>query len=159
MVALVSVFLIYNFLARSFLVQGASMEPNFRSGDYLLVDKISYRFRDPQRGEAIIFHYPNNRSIYYVKRIIGLPGDEIEFRGGGILVNGKALKEEYLPAGVKTHPFGDYKVALEEYQYFVIGDNRSFSSDSRRWGPILREDIVGGVRLRFWPQPTLSDFN
>lgn len=159
LVALISTFLIYKFLAQPFLVQGASMEPNFRSGDYLLVDEISYRFRDPQRGEVVIFRYPNNRSLFYVKRIIGLPYDKIEFRDGEVLANGEALEEEYLPAGVETKSFGDYKVTLEEDQYFVVGDNRSFSSDSRRWGPILREDIVGGVRLRFWPRPTLNGFN
>lgn len=153
LVALVSTFLIYKFLAQPFLVQGASMEPNFRSGDYLLVDEISYRFREPKRGEVVIFRYPGNRSLFYIKRIIGLPYDEIEFKNGKIFINGEILKEDYLPSGVETLPFDNYKVVLGENQYFVVGDNRPFSSDSRRWGPISREDIVGGVRLRFWPQP------
>jgi len=158
LVALISTFLIYKFLAQPFLVQGASMEPNFRSGDYLLVDEISYRFREPKRGEVVIFRYPGDRSVFYIKRVIGLPNDKIEFKSSKIFINGEALEERYLSAEVETLPVGEYRIILEENQYFVIGDNRSFSSDSRRWGPILREDIIGTVRLRFWPRPTFNNF-
>ncbi len=155
LVALFSILFVYKFLAQPFLVQGESMEPTFQSGDYLLVDEISYRVKEPERGDLIVFRYPGNPSLFYIKRIVGLSGDEIEIVGGKIFVNGQPFDESYLPAGTQTKPFGNDKFVLGEKQFFVLGDNRSYSSDSRRWGPIEKSDIVGEVRLRFWPNPEM----
>src|SRR3990167_8352717 len=122
LIAIAAVLVIRYFLIQPFLVSGASMDPNFHSGDYLLIDEISYRFREPQRGEVIVFHYPNNESVYYIKRIIGLPGEEVE------------IKNE--------------KTTISGGKYYVLGDNRNFSFDSRSWGALEENEIIGLVRLR-----------
>jgi signal peptidase I len=92
LVAFIPIFVSYQFLARPFLVQGASMEPNFHNGNYLVVDIISYKFGSPERGDVVVFHYPGNRSLYYIKRVIGLPGDRVTLLEGKILINGEAIK-------------------------------------------------------------------
>ena len=131
------------------------MEPNFDDGQYLIVDEISYRLHQPERGDVIVFKYPNDPSQYYIKRIIGLPGETVEVVGGGIIVyndqypHGLVLDEEKYLDAVKT--MGDMKITLESGQYFVLGDNRSASSDSRRWGPLDKGFIVGRVWVRVWP--------
>src|SRR3989338_10465041 len=124
-VALVAVFLVRTFIAQPFLVSGASMEPNFEHGDYLLVDEISYRFREPQRGEVIVFRYPKNLSTYFIKRVIGLPGDTIEIQAGTIYVNDKLLKEDYLSDALRSRD--NLVMKLKSDEYFVMGDNRSHS--------------------------------
>jgi signal peptidase I len=153
LVAFFSILLIYKFLAQPFLVKGASMEPNFKDGDYLLVDEISYRLRAPERGDVVVFRYPGDEAVFYIKRIVGLPKEEIEILGGRIAVSGRVLDEDYLPAALKTDSFNNARFVLGENQYFVLGDNRPFSSDSRRWGPVSRAEIIGEVSLRFWPRP------
>lgn len=155
-VALASIFIIYSFIAQPFLVQGASMEPNFSTGNYLIVDEITYRFREPARGEVIVFHNPNDKSEFYIKRIIGLPGEKIEIRNGIVTINEELFEEEYLPEGAIVD--GDVSFDLKEDEYFVMGDNRSRSFDSRRWGPLKRDEIVGAVRLRFWPIDSFQTF-
>ncbi len=155
LVAVVSVFLIRTFLVQPFLVSGASMTPNFSDGDYLLVDELTYRFRSPERGEVAVFRYPSDRRTYFIKRIIGLPGERVEVKDGKILVfnndnkDGFVLGEQYLPQGTITTGSADYK--LLNGQYFVLGDNRSASFDSRSWGVLDSKDIVGLARLRLWP--------
>lgn len=158
-IALLIVVPIRYFIFQPFLVRGQSMEPTFEHGDYLIIDEISYRFRDPQRGEVVIFKYPRNPSQRYIKRIIGLPGETIEIKEGEISIfsNGKEkiLDESYyLPSNISTP--GDLKINLDENEYFVLGDNRYASSDSRRWGPLPREDIIGRVFLRLWPVTALA---
>src|SRR4030043_174613 len=153
-IALVIVVPIRYFLFQPFFVKGQSMEPNFENGDYLIVDEISYRFREPQRGEVVVFKYPRNLSQRYIKRIIGLPGEKIEIKDGKILIfnaNGiQALDESnYLPIYIVTP--GVIQTSLAENEYFVLGDNRPSSSDSRYWGPLPREDIIGRVFFRAWP--------
>lgn len=153
-IALVIVVPIRHFLFQPFIVRGASMEPNFHNGDYLIIDEISYRFKDPQRGEAIVFKSPSNPSQRYIKRIIGLPGETIEIREGKIIIlkdkTSQILDEsDYLPSSSQT--LGDFKISLKENEYFVLGDNRPFSADSRKWGPLPRENIIGRVFLRAWP--------
>ncbi|MEK7481794.1 MAG: signal peptidase I [Patescibacteria group bacterium] len=154
-IAIAAVLIIRYFLVQPFLVSGASMEPNFHSGDYLLIDEISYRFREPQRGEVIVFHYPNNESVYYIKRIIGLPGEEVEIKNGKIKIynsenpDGFVLDENYLLGNI-----GDSKIektAISGEEYYVLGDNRNFSFDSRSWGSLEENEIIGLVRLRLWP--------
>lgn len=155
LVAVIAVLIIRNFLVQPFLVSGSSMEPNFSSGDYLLIDELTYQLRTPQRGEAIVFHYPGDEGQYYIKRIIGLPGETIEIKGGQVTIlnsqnpNGFVVNENYLPADFKTS--GDEKVVLPADQYFVLGDNRNYSFDSRSWGNLTKKEIVGLVRLRLWP--------
>ncbi|HOF50154.1 MAG TPA: signal peptidase I [Candidatus Colwellbacteria bacterium] len=141
----------FKFLAQPFLVQGASMEPNFDDGDFLLVDEISYRFKEPERGDVIVFHAPTEEKQYYIKRIIGLPGETIVVEDGEVFINGVELEEEYLPQGMSTRTLQQNEFTLGANQFFVLGDNRIMSFDSRNWGPLDREEIVGVVQLRLWP--------
>src|SRR3990167_2327346 len=96
-IVLVSIYFVYSFIAQPFLVQGASMEPSFESGDYLLVDEVTYRFREPERGEVIVFKNPSNQNEFYIKRVIGLPGESVVIEGGRVLIDGEQIKESYLP--------------------------------------------------------------
>jgi len=158
-IALVIVIPIRYFLFQPFFVMGQSMEPNFENGDYLIVDEISYRFKDPQRGEVLVFKYPENPSQRYIKRIVGLPGETIEIKDGKITIykdGGKWTLDEssYLPSSLETP--GHTQTTLEKNEYFVLGDNRYLSSDSRRWGPLPRENIIGRVFLRAWPITALA---
>ncbi len=148
-VVLVSIYIVYGFVAQPFLVQGASMEPSFLDGDYLLVDEIAYRLREPQRGEVIIFKNPTNESDFFIKRIIGLPGEQVIVSNGNVIIDGELLSEDYLPPGIEVS--GEYAFQLKDDEYFVMGDNRPQSYDSRRWGPLDEDLIVGVVRLRLWP--------
>ena len=158
-IALIIVVPIRYLIFQPFFVKGQSMEPNFENGDYLIVDEISYHFRAPRRGEVIVFKYPNDTSQRYIKRIIGLPGETVTIENGKIAVfdqgGGKILDESsYLPSSDFTP--GNVRITLDENDYFVLGDNRPFSSDSRRWGPVPKKDIVGRVFLRAWPFAALA---
>ena len=154
-IALVIVVPIRYFLFQPFFVKGQSMEPNYETGDYLIIDELSYRLRNPERGEVIVFKYPNDTTQRYIKRIIGLPGETIEIKDGQVFIskNGSApelLNEDnYLAFDIQTA--GNLKITLENDEYFVLGDNRPVSSDSRRWGVVPRKDIIGRVYLRAWP--------
>jgi len=146
------------FIFQPFFVQGMSMEPNFHNGDYLIVDEITYRFMDPQRGEVVVFKYPKSPTQRYIKRIIGLPEETISIKEGQISIinqNGTWILDEsdYL---LEAYTGGEIKVSLSKDEYFVLGDNRAFSSDSRRWGALSREFIVGKVYLRAWPFTALA---
>lgn len=161
-VAVGAVFLIRHFLIQPFLVSGASMSPNFQNGDYLLIDELTYRFRSPERGEVIVFRYPKDPATYFIKRIIGLPGERVEIKDNRITIfnkdnpGGFVLAEAYLPSTFVTN--GNEEVALGSGEYMMLGDNRSFSYDSRNWGPMPAQDIVGLVRLRLWPLSDLTAF-
>lgn len=146
LISAVTVFLIRQFLAQPFLVSGASMEPNFQHGNYLIIDEITYRFREPERGEVIVFRYPNDRSTFFIKRIIGLPGERVVARGGQVVVSKDGV--EVLSEGGTG---GSADIDLQDGQYFVIGDNRYNSYDSRNWGPLTRKDIIGVARFRLFP--------
>jgi len=130
------------------------MEPNFEDGDYLIIDEISYRLRDPARGEVVVFKYPNDPSQRYIKRIIGLPGETIEIGDGKVVIykedSGMVLDEsDYLSSSVFTS--GSMQVVLAENEYFVLGDNRAVSADSRRWGVLPRENLIGKTWVKAWP--------
>ena len=161
-IAIASVFIIRTFLLQPFLVSGASMEPNFSSDDYLLIDELTYRLREPERGEVVVFRYPFNESVYYIKRIIGLPGEKVIVKNGLVTIvnqdapQGFLVKEEYLPRGLITG--GNEEVTLGPSEYFVMGDNRPASSDSRAWGPVPKKDIIGLARLRLWPLTKATAF-
>jgi len=143
------------FLIQPFFVQGASMEPNFLDGDYLIVDEISYRFEVPQRGDVIIFRYPLDQSEFFIKRVIGLPGETIKIQDGRVFIynqenpQGVILNEaQYLP---DVYTAGDMEIVLKAGEYFVLGDNRGSSSDSRRWGVLPQNLIIGKAWIRAWP--------
>ena len=160
-IALLIVIPIRYFIFQPFLVRGQSMMPTFENGDYLIVDQLSYRFREPQRGEVVVFKYPQNPSQRYIKRIIGLPGETIEIEDGKIIIyqeeERQVLNEsDYLPPDISTP--GDIQVSLAENEYFVLGDNRAVSADSRKFGPLPRENIIGRVFLRAWPFTALAKF-
>lgn len=160
-IAAVIVIPIRYFLFQPFFVRGQSMDPNFENGDYLIVDEISYKFRSPQRGEVVVFKYPDNPSQRFIKRIIGLPGETIEIKEGKITIyNGENIlsldESSYLDSSLYTS--GDIKVGLAENEYFVLGDNRPFSYDSRRFGVLPEEYIIGRFFLRAWPLDSLSGF-
>lgn len=144
------------FVAQPFVVVGTSMEPAFLNNDYLIVDEISYRIQDPKRGDVIVFKYPGSteeEQKYFIKRVIGLPGETIDIHDGTVTVinkstpNGFQLNETY----ITEKPTNTIKVTLLNDQYFVMGDNRSVSFDSRSWGPLDRDAIVGKAFLRILP--------
>lgn len=158
-IALIIVVPIRTFLFQPFFVRGESMIPAFENGDYLIIDEISYRFQDPQRGEVIVFRYPHDPSQRYIKRIIGLPGETVEVKEGRVAISNQeeffVLDESgYLPSDVSTP--GEMLISLAEDEYFVLGDNRLASADSRRWGSLSRENIIGTVLLRAWPFTALA---
>ena len=145
------------FLIQPFFVNGASMEPNFLNGDYLIIDEISYRFEAPQRGDVIIFRYPLDPSQFFIKRVIGLPGEKVKVINDSVFINGKPLDESKYLQGVDTA--GNVEVTLEGDEYFVLGDNRQASSDSRRWGEVNEKFIIGRAWLRAWPFNRLGAVN
>jgi signal peptidase I len=157
--ALAIVIPIRYFLFQPFVIQGSSMEPNFHEADYLIVNELSYRFRQPERGEVVVFKYPRDTTKRFIKRIIGLPGETVEIRGGNVIVAGAdgkeiTLSEGYIPANLKAPDMPAYK--LSDGQYFVLGDNRPYSSDSQDWGELPQRDIIGKVEFRLWPLTDLS---
>lgn len=143
------------YVMQPFFVSGASMEPSFDTGDYLLIDQVSFRFREPSRGEVIVFRFPNNPSEFYIKRIVGLPGETVEIRDGDIYIYNKETPNGFLlDESTYQHfgfTFGNIKTQLSDNEYFVLGDNRSASSDSRRWGPLERDLVIGRVWVRALP--------
>lgn len=158
-VALVIVVPIRYFIFQPFFVRGQSMEPNFYNGDYLIIDELTYQFRTPQRGEVIVFKYPNDPSQRYIKRIIGLPGETIKVSLGEVVIYKDGVPQTldeaaYLPSFLQTA--GDIQITLMPDEYFVLGDNRPLSADSRRWGTLPEDDIIGRVIFRAWPFMVLA---
>ncbi len=157
-IASVIVLPIRYFLFQPFIVKGESMIPSFQSGDYLIVDEISYRFKNPERGDVVVFKYPKDKSQKFIKRIIGLPGETVEVKNGKIIINkdqkNLVLDEKYLNNLPGTT--GTLKLVLGANEYFVLGDNREFSYDSRVWGSVPGENIIGKVFLRVLPLSNLS---
>ena len=152
------------FLFQPFIVSGASMSPSFESGDYLIVDEITYRFSEPQRGDVVVFNtdfIPGYASQRFIKRIVGLPGETVDITNGQveIIKNGKTtvLDETYLPDSLKT--VGEINVSLKSDEYFVMGDNRNYSYDSRMWGVVQRKYIVGKALFRLLPLASLSEIS
>lgn len=140
------------YVAQPFIVRGDSMVPTFENGDYLIIDEFSYRFlRTAVRGETIVFRYPNDPSKFFIKRVIGLPGETVRIEGGvlSIQYDGKIADDPYSEFIGQLYPDGVW--VLHEGEYFVMGDNRQFSSDSRSWGPLPQELIIGRALIRLWP--------
>lgn len=158
----VTIALVRYYLFKPFYVKGASMEPNFYDHEYLIIDELSYRLSDPKRGDVIVFHYPNDQKEYFLKRIIGLPGERIKVSEGVITIyndahpEGFAVKEKYIPSDTTTE--GEKIISLSKNQYYVMGDNRPNSFDSRRFGPVDENLIVGRTWLRGWPLNRIQIF-
>ena len=151
------------FLIQPFYVKGASMEPSFDDHEYLIIDELSYRFRPPERTEVVVFRYPLDPRQYFIKRVIGLPGETVKISGGHVTIvneaypDGLVLDETaYLSPDVATR--GDRTVTLGAEEYFVLGDNRSASLDSRTFGPLSKQQIVGRVWIRGWPLDRMTLF-
>lgn len=144
-------------VASPFVVNGSSMDPTFHSGEYLIVDQLSYRFAEPERGEVVIFHYPEDPSKFFIKRIIGLPGETVVLEGETIRIinqenpDGFVLDQSFL-THTSSRSRNDYNIfTLKDEEYVVLGDNRTASSDSRIWGPVEERLIVGRAFLRLFP--------
>lgn len=162
-IAVAAVFIVRTFLVQPFLVSGTSMLPTFQNGDYVLTDELTYRIRPPERGEVVVFHDVSDPSTYLIKRIIGLPGERVVIDNNTVTIynkqdpNGFVLNESYLPPGTVTA--GDEDVTLSSSTYFMMGDNRAVSYDSRSWGPLPAANIVGLVRFRLWPLNAIQIFS
>jgi signal peptidase I len=161
-VVALSIFLVvYLFFMQPHQVNGQSMEPTLISGEYVLTDKVSYQTGSPRRGDVVVFHAPEaagcaaGTGCDFIKRVLALPGDTVMVKDEKMYVNGQPLDEYYLPADFTSPPGaftrGEREVILGQDEYFVVGDNRHFSSDSRAWGPISRSAIVGRAFFRYWP--------
>jgi len=143
------------FLIQPFYVKGASMEPNFYDHEYLIIDELSYRLREPVRGDIVVFRYPNDPRQFFIKRVIGLPGDRVRVSDGRVTIydtahpDGWTLDESPYLGTLRTP--GEKDVTLGAREYFLMGDNRSASLDSRVFGPVPRQFIVGRVWFRGWP--------
>ncbi len=159
LVALLIVLPIRMFVAQPFIVSGASMESTFETGQYLIVDQLTYHFEEPERGDVIIFRYPKDPSKYFIKRVIGIPGDTINIAGKAVTISNKdntggtTLTEEYVHSMAPNTTLSE---TLGADEYFVMGDNRDASSDSRMWGVLQRDKIVGRAFLRLFPFTTLG---
>lgn len=166
-VALLIIIPVRYFIFQPFVVYGSSMEPNFENGQYLIIDELSLHFSDPARGQAVVLRYPKDPKQFFIKRIVGLPGETVQIDNGHVKIynaenkDGVVLDEKYLPTQGLTYPHdisvvaGQKTLTLGAGEYFAMGDNRLASSDSRDWGVLKRSEIVGKVFLRVLP---LSEF-
>lgn len=152
--------IIYLFIAQFHKVSGLSMYPTMHDGDYLITEKVSYRFGEPKRGQIVVLKNPRDTSQDFIKRIIAVPGDSLRVAQDGVYINNQKLAETYLPADTPTHA-GAFvtegtTIKADSNQYFVFGDNRNHSSDSREWGPVTKQEIVGRALFRYWPPKTIG---
>lgn len=153
---------IYWQIAQPHKVSGSSMVPNFHNGDYIITDKLTYKFSEPKRGDVIVFKNPRNMSEDFIKRIIGLPGDKVKVENGQVFLNDKLLNQPFLASNVVTSPNAFLQEGVDtlvpEDHFIVFGDNRPNSSDSREWGFIRKDEIIGRVILRYWPKEAIGIF-
>jgi signal peptidase I len=159
--ALVIILPVRYYVVQPFFVKGASMESNFQDGDYIFVDELSYELgQNPARGDVVIFRYPLDQTQFFIKRIIGLPGETVDIKNNTVTIsnaqypNGFVLDEAYLDPGQQT--LGTERLTLGAKDYFVLGDNRLRSSDSRNWGVLNRSLITGKAFIRLWPLGKLA---
>ena len=159
LIALIIVIPIRLFIAQPFIVSGASMDPTFTTSQYLIVDEATYRFSEPKRGDVIVFKYPRNPKQYFIKRLIGLPGETVTVDEAGVVTikdsagNTKLIMNEPY---VKLTKADSVQRTLKDGEYFMMGDNRAGSFDSRAWGPVPRENIIGRAFLRLFPISTIG---
>jgi signal peptidase I len=158
-IAILLVIPIRMFIAQPFIVSGASMDETFHSGEYLIVDQVTYHFEKPSRGDVVIFRYPRDPSKFFIKRVIGVPGDTITIENAQVSISnesnpsGFTLDEPYIKS---MQPAAPFKETLGDREYFVMGDNRDKSSDSRAWGVLQEERIIGRAFVRLFPPNELS---
>jgi len=158
LIAIIIVLPIRIFIAQPFIVSGASMYPTFKNGEYLIVDEISYSFKTPARNDVVVFRFPDNQKKFFIKRIIGLPNEEIKINNGQVIIinkenpNGFELEQAYIKETLNENK----NFQLKENEYFVLGDNRASSYDSRYWGPVNKELIIGKAFLRLLPFNRIS---
>lgn len=146
--------LIHFFVATIFIVDGISMEPNFHTGEYVIADRWHYVFGEPQRGDSVILKFPGDpEHKKYIKRIVGLPGDKVQVYNGSIYINGQKLMESYIPEDVETDADRTVNETLKEDEYFVSGDNRPNSNDSRAWGAAPKRFLIGKAWFKVFPKP------
>ena len=153
-ILLAAVYVLITYVGQRTEVSGHSMEPTLQHGDNLIVDKISYRFREPERYEIIVFPYQYKENTYYIKRIIGLPGETVQIIDGEVYINGELLADEHYGKEVMLDPgIAAESITLGDDEYFVLGDNRNHSSDSRdpSVGVLHRKDLIGRAWVRIWP--------
>jgi signal peptidase I len=143
----VILFAAINAVSARIRVDGASMEPTLTSGEFVIVNKLAYMLGKPQVGDVIVFHYPRDPSQEYIKRVIGLPGDQVSVRGGQVYVNNWPLEEDYIAAS----PVYEFDQNVQEDALFVLGDNRNNSSDSHNWGTVPLDYVVGKAMFVYWP--------
>jgi signal peptidase I len=139
--------LVINTVSARIRVDGVSMEPSFFQNEFVVVNKLAYKFGDIERGDVVVFPYPNNPEDDYIKRVIGLPGDHVEILDGGVYVNGVLLDEPYIAEA----PRQNYTIDVQDDNLFLLGDNRNRSSDSRVWGTLPIEDVIGKAVFTYWP--------
>ena len=147
------------FIVSPFVVNGSSMEPTFSTGEYLIVDQLSYRLHEPERGDVVIFHYPQDPSKFFIKRIIGLPNETVILSGNTVrVINNENPDGFYLDESFLTYVSenGNETFSLNSDEYVVLGDNRLASSDSRSWGALNKKLIVGRALLRLFPVTSMS---
>ncbi len=143
----VVLFFLINAVSARIKIDGSSMEPNLHHGEFVIVSKINYRFGEPERGDVVVFDFPRNITQEYIKRIIGLPGEQIRVEGGKVFINSILLTEPYL----KMEPRYEGEWVVPESTLFVLGDNRNNSSDSHTWGIVPMENVIGEALLIYWP--------
>lgn len=152
-----AIYALVNLATVRFIVDGSSMEPNFSDGQFLIISRVNYVIGDPQRGDIVVFHFPGDTEQDYIKRVIGLPGETVEIRDTQVYINGVMLEEPYInePCNPQNSSCGDASWELGNDEYFMMGDNRNHSRDSRSSavGPVRREFFVGEVLVRYWPPP------
>jgi signal peptidase I len=149
-VAVLFCFFLITFVAQAFRVQGTSMQPLLEDGERIIVNKFVYRFHPIERGDVVVFWYPRDPSVSFIKRIVALPGDSVELRGGVLHVNGTPVREDYVSRSFRDDD--DFApVEVRKGYYFVLGDHRSSSNDSRAWGEVPERYIYGRAFFRFWP--------
>lgn len=147
-----AIFLVHLFVLSVFVVQGASMEPNFFNGEYLLTNKLNYKLGGASRGDIVVFKFPGELKQRYIKRVIGLPGDTVKLKNDQIYLNGHRLAEPYLPISIKTSKqTSQTEWVLKEQEYFVLGDNRENSNDSRTWGILPAKNLIGKISKVVFP--------
>lgn len=162
MVILVAVaFLLVHFVGERTVVSGDSMSPTLSDGDNLIVDKLSYRIRAPKRFEIVVFPFQYQKGTYYIKRIIGLPGEQVQIYDGKVYINGKVLEESGGFEPIRSAGLASEAITLGEDEYFVLGDNRNNSADSREpsVGTILRQNMIGRAVFRIWPLDSVGFLN
>jgi signal peptidase I len=151
-VAVLFCFFLVTFVAQAFRVQGTSMQPLLQDGERIVVNKLLYRFHPIERGDVVVFWYPREPSVSFIKRVVGLPGDMLEMREGYLYVNGRVLEEPYLDGKPSFRDLSNMPpTEVKPGFYFVMGDHRGSSNDSRNWGEVPEKYIYGKAVVRFWP--------